>query len=234
MKKLRPIAYEILDIKKELLNQNHSSIVRKSLEMTVDRMLIEGYIDLDMQLYLKDDGCSIKELKSIIQSCDKYIKTKEEMKIESEELVKKIEVLLKNVGLDNYYVNLDLKTNRINICKVFILKDEHLKNYFYIEGDADNCFEVLMKNKCFMQQYAALRLPRIISNFINDNPVGNGYKLEKSHSYFKTDESKYAIDLVFSINLKTVQSIEEASPILYEIYNVANNANIYFEEKVSI
>ena len=89
MKKLRPIAYEILDIKKELLNQNHSSIVRKSLEMTVDRMLIEGYIDLDMQLYLKDDGCSIKELKSIIQSCDKYIKTKEEMKIESEELVKK-------------------------------------------------------------------------------------------------------------------------------------------------
>lgn len=234
MNKLKPIAQEILDIKKELLNKNHSNIIKKSLEIAVDRMLVEGYIDLDMQLYLKDEKCTLKELKSIVSSCEKYIKTKEELMAECEDLSKKVDALLKSKGLEGYYLNINLKANKINICKPLILKDEYLKSYFYMQGNVDEYFEELMKKKGFMQQFAALRLPKVISNFIKMTPPGEGYKLGKSHSYFKAEENTYAIDLVFSIDFKTAEYIDENSSILSDVYNISNDVSRYFEEKVSI
>lgn len=234
MNKLKPIAQEILDIKRELLNKNHSSVVKKALEVAIDRMLVEGYIDLDMQLYLKDENCSLKEFKNIVVSSEKYIKTEEELMVEYEDLTKKIDVLLKHVGLENYYINVSLKSDKINICKVFTLEEEYLKKYFYIQDNMNEHFEELMKKKGFIQQFAALRLPRIISNFIEKNPPLEGCRIRKSHSYFKSDVGKYAIDLVFSIDSKTVEYMDEDSSILSDIYNLIEDANIYFEEKVSV
>ena len=234
MNKLKPVAQEIIDIKKELLNKNHSNVIKKSLEIAVDRMLVEGYIDLDIQLYLKDDNCSLKEFRNIIESNSKYIKSKEELMSEYEDITKKIDVLLKNKGLDNYYINVNLKSEKINVCKVLTLDEEYLKSYFYIQDNSEEHFESLMEKKGFMHQFAALRLPRVLSNFINSNPSGTGYKIGKSHSYFKADVKRYAIDLVFSINVKTVEIINEDSEILSEIYNKSIDIERYFEEKMSI
>ena len=133
MNTLKPVAQEILDVKKEMLNNNHSFVVKKALEVAIDRMLVEGYIDLDIQLYLKDNKYPLDELRKVIESSDKYIKTEEELLIEYETLTEKLNVLLEGFGLneDDYYLNVDLQSDRINICKVFSLEEKFLKRYFY-------------------------------------------------------------------------------------------------------
>lgn len=234
MKKLKPVAYEIIEMKRELLKENHSEIIKKSLEITVDRMLAEGYIDLDIQLYLKDNICSLKEFKSIINSCEKYMKTKEELKIECDDLSKSIDRALKEKGMKDFYVNIDMNSNKLNICKVLYLDAECLKRYFYIQSDKYEEFESLMRNNSFIQQFAALRLPRIISNYIEGCSVLDNCKMGKSHPYFKAEANNYAIDLIFSINLKTAMRINEKSSLLEDVYHLSEEAYAYFKEKVSI
>ena len=236
MNRLKPVAQEILDVKKEMLNNNHSFVVKKALEVAIDRMLVEGYIDLDIQLYLKDNKYPLDELRKVIESSDKYIKTEEELLIEYETLTEKLNVLLEGFGLneDDYYLNVDLQSDRINICKVFSLEEKFLKRYFYIQGDADEYFEKLMKKKGFIQQSAVLRLPRILANFIDMYPPSSEYKLIKSHAYFQADKRRYSIDLVFSIDTTDVEKMDLNSPVLEEISNIINEANKYFEDKLSI
>lgn len=236
MNKLKPVAQEILDIKKEMLNKNHSVVVKKALEVAIDRMLVQEFIDLDIQLYLKDDKYQLGELKKLIESMEKYVKTEEELLIEYETLTEKLNVLMEGFGLttDDYYLNVDLESDRINICKVFSLEEKFLKKYFYLQSNTDEYFEKLMKKKGFMQQFAVLRLPRILSNFIEMYPESKNYKISKSHSYFQADRRRYSIDLIFSIDVEKVEEMELNSSILDEISTIINEADRYFEEKLSV
>lgn len=231
MNKLRPIANEILNIKKEILNESHSEIIKKALEISVDRMLAEGFIDLEMHMCIKDSNFSYSELKKYILSSDKYLKTEEELLIEYDTLIKKLESYLANYDIDNYYINVDLVNDKINLCKVFSLDEEFLNRYFYIDGKPDEYIEKLLRKKGFMQQYAVLRFPRILSNFISMYPEDKRYKMNKSHSYYQTDKKLYSIDLVFSIDANVIEKMNETSNLLIDINNRINEAEAYFKEK---
>lgn len=231
MNKLRPIANEILNIKKEILNESHSEIIKKALEISVDRMLAEGFIDLEMHMCIKDSNFSYSELKKYILSSDKYLKTEEELLIEYDTLIKKLESYLANYDIDNYYINVDLVNDKINLCKVFSLDEGFLNRYFYIDGKPDEYIEKLLRKKGFMQQYAVLRFPRILSNFISMYPEDKRYKMNKSHSYYQTDKKLYSIDLVFSIDANVIEKMNETSNLLIDINNRINEAEAYFKEK---
>lgn len=235
MNKLKPIANEILNIKKEMLNKNHSTVIKKALEISVDRMLAEGFIDLDMHLCIKDDNYSFSQLKKEIETSDKYLKTEEELLTEYEVLTEKLNHLVSKFDLEDYYINVNLESDKINICKVFSLDAESLKRYFCLPEGANSkeYLEKLMKRNGFVQQYAVLRLPRIISNFIEMYPINNKYKMSKSHSYFQADKKTYSIDLVFSMDSYLVEKIDENSDILLDIYNKINEAGEYFQDKIS-
>lgn len=233
MEKLKPIARELLDLKKEILNNSNPPIVKKALEVTVDRMLAEGFIDLEMQLYLKDEGYKLKDVEELIYTIPKYIKSDEELLEEYSKITEKLDTMLKEYFPDeDYYINTDLKTGKINICKILSLEEKYLKKYFYFKGNTAESFEKMMKKGGFIQQFSMLRLPRILSNFISMQQKSNKYKINKSHVYYQSEKKCYSIDLVFSLSVDTIETIEENRYILDEIHSMIIEGRNYFEEKL--
>lgn len=237
MKKLKPIAYELMNLKKEILNEDYSQTIKQALEISVDQMLEKGFIDLDTQLYIKDKNYTLDKFTTYLEETDIFKKTIEELEIEYEEFVKVLKSELIDLGLDEeeFYCKVDMKNERVKICKVFSLKSEFLKSFFYLNSDSDDEYlEKLMKRKGFIEKFAILRLPRIFFNFIDSCEETNSFTLEKTYPYFDSNNHCYSIDLVFDINIDDIENNENRINILNEILPIIYGANKYFEEKMSV
>lgn len=237
MKKLKPIAYELINLKKEILNEDYSYTVKQALEISVDQMLEKGFINLDTQLYIKDKNYSLDKFKIYLEETDIFQKTIEELEIEYEEFKSVLNLELVNLGLnkEDFYCKADIENGRIKVCKVFPLKPTFLKSFFYLDNDSnDEYLEKLMKRKGFIEKFAILRLPRIFFNFIDSCEDTNSFTLEKTYPYFDSNNHCYSIDLVFDINVENIEEEENRLTILNEILQIIHTANKYFEEKMSI
>lgn len=236
MDRFRKIAYEILDLKKELLNSGYSDVIKKALEVTVDRMLAEGFIDIDISLYLKDNTVTIESLELALKNSQKYTKTTEELYAEYELLVGDICNILISRGLDRdiFYVTADMEKDKLNICSKHYLTEGFIKNYFYIPGkDKDAYYERLMRKKGFIGQYAMLRLPRIMDMYILESEV-DIISLEKSHAYYQADKKCYAIDLVIGIQTEAFDDLDKAEPLINEIVSIVNGSQEFFNSKLTV
>lgn len=237
MKKLKPIAYELINLKREIMNTSYSKTVKQALEVSVDQMLEKGFINLDTQLYIKDNNFSLDNFKKYLHEDESFKKSKDELQVEYEEFLKEIEKEIIELGLDKdeFYCKVDLENEKIKICKIFCLKPEFLKDFFYIEADyADEYLEKLMSRKGFVERFAVLRLPRIFFNFIDSYDESNNFKLEKTYPYFDSNSNCYSIDLVFDIKIENIEKYNSRKTILKEVLPVIHNAQAYFEEKMSI
>lgn len=237
MKKLKPIAYELMNLKTEMLNESYSKTIKQALELSIDQMLEKGFIDFDMQLNLKDKNYSLEKLNEYLEESNEFKKTKEELEIEYDNFVKIINEEMLGLGLmkDEFYCKVDATEEKIKICKIFCLKEEFLKNFFYFKDDSNNDYlEKLMKRKGFIEKFAILRLPRIMFNFIDCCDKNYKFTLEKTYPYFDSNNNSYSIDLVFSINVDDIENDEERGVILNEIIPIMNKADEYFQEKMSI
>lgn len=237
MKKLKPIAYELMNLKKEMLNKDYSYTVKQALEVSVDQMLERGFIDLDTQLYVKDNNYSLNKFREYLEETSVFRKTIEELEVEYDELKKILNQDLIDLGLykDDFYCKSDIENESIKICKVFSLRPEFLKSFFYLNNDThDEYLEKLMKRKGFIEKFAILRLPRIFFNFIDSCEETNSFNLEKTYPYFDSNNHCYSIDLVFDIKVECIEQEENRMIVLNEILEVIYNANRYFEEKMSI
>lgn len=237
MKKLKPIAYELINLKREILNENYSQTIKQALEISVDQMLEKGFIDLDTQLYVKDKNHPLDKFITYLEETDVFKKTIEELEMEYEEFIGVLKSELISLGLDeeDFYCKVDMNNERVKICKVFSLKAEFLKSFFYFNGDSDDEYlEKLMKRKGFIEKFAILRLPRIFFNFIDSYEGGNSFSLEKTYPYFDSSNHCYSIDLVFDINIDDIENDENRINVLNEILPIIYNANNYFKEKMSI
>lgn len=236
MKKLKPIVYELVSLKKELLDESHSKTVKQALELTIDQMLKNGFIDLDIQLYLKDSKFSEEELYSYLESNDVFKKTKEELEIEYSNFIETINDSMERLGMSKgeFYCKADVDNEKIKICKVYSLREEFLKSFFYFKDDSGDYLEKLMKRKGFIERFAILRLPRIFFNFIDAHDKNENFTLEKTYPYFDSKNHCYSIDLVFDLEIDSL--IEESSRdnILNEVIDTMNCSEKYFEEKMSI
>lgn len=237
MKKLKPIAYELINIKEEMLNDSYSKTIKNALELSVDQMLEKGFIDLNMQLYLKDSNCSLENLVSYINEDDSFKKSLDELELEYNELIKMIEPEIESLGVnrDDFYCKFDIENNKIKICKVFGLKGEFLKKFFYFKGeDDDDYLEKLMKRKGFIERFAVLRLPRIFFNFIDNYSENEEIIMEKTYPYFDSNNHCYAIDLIFDIDVDLIENSDDRTNLINQVVTIINEANEYFEEKMSI
>lgn len=237
MKKLKPIAYELINLKREILNENYSKTIKQALEISVDQMLEKGFIDLDTQLYVKDKNYPLDKFTTYLEETAIFRKTIEELEIEYEKFVGVLKAELIGLGLneEDFCCKVDMKNERIKICKVFSLKAEFLKSFFYLNSDSDDEYlEKLMKRKGFIERFAVLRLPRIFYNFIDSCEEADSFKLEKTYPYFDSNNHCYSIDLVFDINVNDIENDEDRINVLNEILPIIYSANNYFEEKMSI
>ena len=236
MKKMKPIAYEILSLKQEILNDSYPDVVKRALEISVDQMYKNEFINFNTQLMIKDNNTSCVELEKYLKDIPEYIKSREELILEYEKLTEKMSGILLDKGLDRdlFYYNLDIDNDKIKLCNVFSLKEEFLKKYFYFQPSSDEYFDKLMKKKGFIERFAILRLPRIFFNFIDSCEFNNNFKLEKSYPYLDSKSNCYAIDLVFSIPSEVIETDDKLDIITNDILKIIENANYYFEERMSI
>ena len=237
MKKLKPIAYELINIKKEMLNSSYSDTIKRALEMSIDQMLEKGFIDLNTQLYLKDSSLSTKDFAEYLHTIEIFKKDRSELEVEYEEFVENLIKELCELGLDKeeFSCSVDLDNEKIKICKIFSLKQEFLKEFFYFEEDsADEYLEKLMKRKGFVEKFAILRLPRIFHNFIDTCQTSKDFKLEKSYPYFDSKYNCYSIDLVFEVDLYKIEKDSKRKHVLETILPIIEGANEYFEQKMNI
>ena len=232
MKKLKPIGYELINLKKEMINTSYSDTVKRALEMSVDQMLEKGFIDLNTQMYIKDSSVSVKDFINYLHEIETFKKTKEELAVEYEEFILKLSDEICELGLDKdeFYCSIDLDNNRLKICKVFSLKAEFLKDFFYFEENSEEEYlDKLMKRKGFIEKFAILRLPRIFFNFIDSYDKNHNFELQKTYPYFDSKINCYSIDLVFDMRIDKMEKDENRRKILNSILLVINDANKYFE-----
>lgn len=237
MKKLKPIAYELINLKTEILNENYSQTIKQALEVSVDQMLEKGFINLDTQLYIKDKNYPLDKFTAYLEETDIFKKTIEELELEYEEFIGILKEELIELGLkeEEFYCKVDMNNEKIKICKVFCLKEELLKNFFYFKGDSvDDYLEKLMKRKGFIEKFAIFRLPRIFFNFIDSCEEIDSFTLEKTYPYFDSNNHCYSIDLVFDVSIDEIESNEKRINVLNEILPIMYSADAYFEEKMSI
>lgn len=237
MKRLKHIAYELIDLKKELNNDDYAPVIKRALELSVDQMLEKGFIDLDTQLYVKDKMCSMEDFITHLEQTDIYKKTTEELELEYKKFIELLNNEIIELGLDpeEFYCKADISEEKIKICKVFSLKEEFLKAFFYFNPDYDDVqLEKLMKRKGFIEKFAILRLPRIFFNFIDLCKKNDSFVLEKTYPYYSFRKNCYSIDLVFNIDISKIELDENRVEVLKEIIPIIHEANIYFEERMSI
>lgn len=234
MKILKPIVYEIISIKKELLNENHSSTVKKALELTIDQMYKNGHIDYDTQINIKDSRVNEEEMLDFLSSNESFKKSKEELEIEYSEFGKTIIEDLINLGVESesFTYKADVDSESINICKIFSLEKEFLKNFFYLKNeDSDDYLDKLMKRKGFIERFAILRLPRILFDFVDICETSNDFSLEKTYPYFDSNKNCYSIDLVFNIKVDRITENSKGE-ILEEIVSIMNSAEEYYRDRM--
>lgn len=237
MKKLKPIVYELVSIKTEMLNDSYSKTIKQALELSIDQMLEKGFIDLDIQLYLKDKNYSAEKLYSFLEENEQFRKTKEELEIEYNNFTSLVSDEIINLGVSNeeFYCKSDVDQEKIKICKVFCLKEEFLRNFFYFKDDSgDDYLDKLMKRKGFIERFAVLRLPRIFFNFIDSCEKTPNFTLEKTYPYFDSNNHCYSIDLVFDIDVNIIEDYKDRQAILNEVLSIMEEATNYFEERMSI
>lgn len=234
MKILKPIVYEIINIKKELLDENHSPTVKKALELTIDQMYKSGHIDYDTQINIKDSRINEDEMLEFLSSNDSFKKSKEELEIEYLEFGKIITEDLINLGVESesFAYKADVDSESINICKIFSLEKEFLKNFFYLKNeDSDDYLDKLMKRKGFIERFAILRLPRILFDFVDICETSSNFSLEKTYPYFDSNKNCYSIDLVFNIKIDKITE-DVRSEVLEEIVCIMNSADEYYKERM--
>ena len=237
MKKLKPIGYELINLKKEISNTSYSDTIKRALEISVDQMLEKGFIDLNTQMYIKDTSLSVKDFVNYLHEVETFKKSKEELAIEYEEFISNLSNEICNLGLnkDEFYCSIDLDNNRLKICKVFSLKAEFLKEFFYFEENSeDEYLDKLMKRKGFVEKFAILRLPRIFFNFIDSCDKNHHFELQKTYPYFDSKCNCYSIDLVFDIKIDKMEREDSKNKILNNILPIIDKANKYFDEKMNI
>lgn len=237
MKKLKEIAYELICLKEEMLNDSYSKTVKQALEVSVDQLLAKGFIDMDTQLYIKDRTYPLDSFVEYVHESEMFKKSMEELEIEYDAFMSILnnEIVELGISSEDFYSKADIKNERIKICKIFCLREDFLKNYFYLNGESDEDYlEKLMKRKGFIEKFAVLRLPRILFNFIDSCETNDYFVLEKTYPYFDFNSKCYSIDLVFDINIDDIDTPEKRSDIFKELLQVINEADIYFEERLSI
>ena len=68
-------------------------------------------------------------------------------------------------------------------------------------------------------------------NFIDDCDVSSFFTLEKTYSYYDSNNHCYSIDLVFDISVDDIENKDDRFNILSEVLEVIYNAKKYFAEK---
>lgn len=228
MEKLNALGQEVLAYKKELLSP-YPDLVIKSLLLSVDEMTKTGLIDIDINYQLKDKDSSIEGVRELLLNKESCLKTTEELFNEYEDIRKSFD---KKIGIEHKedkYTESFVENEQIALFQDFIITEEFIREYFYIETEKD--FETLMGRKNFFNKFAILRLQKILKDFIKETPCD----LTLTHSPVFYHESKklYGIQLVYTYNIEDLEDASIVEILAQKTNEMMQKAMEYYERKMT-
>ena len=233
MNKLNKVGNQMIEYKVEL-GKDYPELVINSLLAMVDKLAVDGVIDVDTHFSLKEKDISIESLRELLLSKTNFLKTHEELFAEYEEIRNHINELL---GIDDE--NEIIKTvssvtnEKIAITKEFIITEDFMKNYFYIETEKD--YEILMKRKGFVEKFAILRLEKILRDFKAHAEIqSEDYEVINSNVFFEAERNVYGIHLLFNLPIEKIEDKERLEIIIEEIKVLMDKSTEYFESRMTI
>lgn len=233
MNKLNKVGNQMIEYKVEL-GKDYPELVINSLLAMVDKLAVDGVIDVDTHFSLKEKDISIESLRELLLSKTNFLKTHEELFAEYEEIRNHINELLGIDDEDEIIKTVSSVTNeKIAITKEFIITEDFMKNYFYIETEKD--YEILMKRKGFVEKFAILRLEKILRDFKAHAEIqSEDYEVINSNVFFEAERNVYGIHLLFNLPIEKIEDKERLEIIIEEIKVLMDKSTEYFESRMTI
>lgn len=227
MNKFNSLGMEVLAYKEELMKEQ-PEIIYKSLNFSIDSMLENKLIDLDVHYNLKEKGISIPTLKELLMNKTSFLKTYEELLIEFEEIRKNLD---RELGLIEDCQTISVvEKDKIILNQDFLITEDFIREYFLIESDTD--YENLMGRKKFLHKFALLRLEKIMKDFLEECPENKDFEINYSPVFFSESKNLYGIQLVYNIDVELLEDENKLNEISKNLKLVTRQAREYFNKKM--
>lgn len=227
MNKFNSLGMEVLAYKEELMKEQ-PEIIYKSLNFSIDSMLENKLIDLDVHYNLKEKSISIPTLKELLMNKTSFLKTYEELLIEFEEIRKNLD---KELGLIEDCQTISVvEKDKIILNQDFLITEDFIREYFLIESDTD--YENLMGRKKFLHKFALLRLEKIMKDFLEECPENKDFEINYSPVFFSESKNLYGIQLVYNIDVELLEDENKLNEISKNLKLVTRQAREYFNKKM--
>lgn len=227
MNKFNSLGMEVLAYKEELMKEQ-TEIIYKSLNFSIDSMLENKLIDLDVHYNLKEKSISISTLKELLMNKTSFLKTYEELLIEFEEIRKNLD---RELGLIEDCQTISVvEKDKIILNQDFLITEDFIREYFLIESDTD--YENLMGRKKFLHKFALLRLEKIMKDFLEECPENKDFEINYSPVFFSESKNLYGIQLVYNIDVELLEDENKLNEISKNLKLVTRQAREYFNKKM--
>lgn len=230
MQKFNQLGLELVSIKSELLNLNHSDVVRKALLFQAENMTENKQIDVDTHLALTNGQLIAEDFRLFIMEKPSYMKTFEELRGEYDIIRESLlEQFQTDVVLDS---TSDVETESISFVQTYELDLEWVKSYFDVK-EAD--IPKLVNEKGFIAKFAVLRFPKVVDEFLDkkmeDSPIVDVTRAE--HVYLNAETSSYCMDLVYKVSIDDAEKDSLHETIADFISKTATSSHAFVKEKIS-
>ncbi|BBW98973.1 hypothetical protein [Geobacillus subterraneus] len=226
MERLNLLGMELLEYKKELMNDVYNELVKKSLRLAVEQMATHRVIDANTFEMIQDPSVSAEEFRTYLLTKKPFVKTEEEIFLEFEQIRQQFETLLEREDVKTESV---VKKELILATKSFVVDEAFVLEYFRV--DEADLFK-LMKRKGFVEKFAALRLRAIFEGFLEQLDHSDWIRTDASLVYFDKDQSNYAIDLFFELPIEEMEKLDRQKEAAAFIEQSLFQAEAYYEERV--
>ena len=228
MNRINELGMNLIEYKIELF-KDYPKLVLDSLVLSIEKMLEVKAIDLDTFMLIKDDTVDIDSFKEYLLTKPNFSKTEEQLREEFEKIREKLNELLISNELENYETESNIDKDIISVSKKYVINEKFAMNYFGVD---EKEILKLMKRKEFIEKFAVLRLTKILSEIVSmlDMSKSRFFKNDSSLVYFNEEEEGYCIDLIFEIDIKSIEN-EIDSQIFEEIkYSTKKADDIYYKK----
>ena len=222
MNKLNEQGMAAIEFRKEFLNPQYPELVHSSIGLAIEQTFDKAVVDK-----IKDLSCSDQDFKNFLLLEDSCRKTYEELLQEFDAIKDKLQ--LDAIDVETFS---DVQADYISVKKEFRLQEKFLREYFYIESDAE--FEKLMSRKGFVEKFAILRLKRIMHDFMEQLPEEqvNKYAISNTPVFFNSEQHVYGIYMELKVDVETLNSDAEIEAAHSEVQAILNKSNEMFETKM--
>ena len=229
MNKLNLLGLEVIEYKREL-SKDYPDLVKKSLNTSVELLATNEIIDINTLYALQDGAVNIDSFTKLIYSNSKYLKTKEELTKEYEDIRVKVNNYLESFGYkEDIYTGNCVEDETIKVSKIFYMNESFLEKYFYNITNIDK----IMERKGFAEMFAILRFPKIIKGFLDSyNYNKDYYTCKASEVFYEKEVNSYGIYMITDINIEKIEKEEDMNEILKDLVETFTALDKYYNERI--